>query len=137
MGMNSAPKPNPTMATLIFRLLMLQGSAVAGTHCNDSPEGGIKVSAVPGMTQFLRATVNAKFRKTHDHNGTAPKGVEATSETTDWAACATVQTRIVVPMHGTKVVGLSTNRRWYGVPPLGGCASPGRLKPELRAIGGS
>src|ERR1044071_3370536 len=63
MGMNSAPKPRPTMATLIFRLLMLQGSAVAGTDCKDSPEGGIKVSAVPGITQFLRATVNGKLRR--------------------------------------------------------------------------
>src|SRR5262245_13664555 len=33
--------------------------------------------------------------------------------------------------------GLSMNRRWYGVPPLGGCASPDQLKPELHAIGGS
>src|SRR5262245_25601697 len=30
--------------------------------------------------------------------------------------------------------GLSMNRRWYGVPPLGGCVSPDRLKPELHAI---
>src|SRR5262245_29507104 len=29
------------------------------------------------------------------------------------------------------------NRRWYGVPPLGGCASPDRLKPELHAVGSS
>src|SRR5262245_16138618 len=28
------------------------------------------------------------------------------------------------------------NRRWYGVPPLGGCASPDRLKPELHAVRG-
>src|SRR5262245_44887201 len=28
------------------------------------------------------------------------------------------------------------NRRWYGVPPLGGSASPDRLKPELQAVRG-
>src|SRR5262245_4039566 len=32
---------------------------------------------------------------------------------------------------------LSLNRRWYGVRPLGGCASPDRLKPELHAAGSS
>src|ERR1041385_5309537 len=33
--------------------------------------------------------------------------------------------------------GLSMNLRWSGVPPLGGCASPNRLKPELHAVGSS
>src|SRR5262245_44239914 len=33
--------------------------------------------------------------------------------------------------------GLSMKRRWYGVPPSGGHASPDRLKPELHAVGSS
>src|SRR5438552_928519 len=63
MGINSAPKPSPTMATLIFRLLMLQGSAVAGTDCKDSPEGGIKVSAVAESHSSCGQLSTANFRR--------------------------------------------------------------------------
>src|SRR5436190_1846622 len=56
--MNSASKPSPPMATLIFRLLMPQRPAVAATDSKNSPEGGIKASAAHGITHFLWATVN-------------------------------------------------------------------------------
>src|SRR2546430_14217917 len=36
MGINSAPKPSPTMATLIFRLLMRQKSLLRPADCKSS-----------------------------------------------------------------------------------------------------
>src|SRR5438445_6621841 len=36
MGMNAAPKPSPTMATLIFRLLMRQKSLLRPADCKNS-----------------------------------------------------------------------------------------------------
>src|SRR5262245_38268078 len=42
-----------------------------------------------------------------------------------------------VPMRAQKRKGAFHEPRWYGVPPLGGCASPDRLKPEFHAVGSS
>src|SRR4030095_10627576 len=38
----------------------------------------------------------------------------------------------MVPMHAIKRSGLSMNRGWFGVPPLGGWNDSGRLKPGLQ-----